>query len=171
MIHMTSVAPIVWLAAGVAAVACSRPGGDDRAPNHAAIQAGFDSAATRLLVSLRADAVDSVLAVMAEDVILMPPHEPVLKGKTAVRPWYEALVTQLRTVSLTVQDREVRIGGDWVTEVAGFEWKLAPIGGGAEIVERGTYVQVWHREPDGRFLLTREVWNSSTPLANPSASQ
>ena len=168
---MPTVSRTVWLAAALATLACSRPDGEDPAPNHAAIQSGFDSAATRLLMALRADAVDSVLALMAEDVILMPPHEPVLKGRTAVRPWYEGLVTQLRTVSLTVQDREVRIGGEWVTEVAGFEWKLAPVAGGAEITEQGTYLQVWRREPDGRFLLIREVWNSSTPLASPSGSQ
>jgi ketosteroid isomerase-like protein len=164
---MPALVRTVCLAAALAALACSRPDGEDPAPNHAAIQTGFDSAATRLLVALRADRVDSVLALMAEDVTLMPPNEPVLKGKGAVRTWYQGLVSQLRTVSLTVQDREVRIGGEWVTEVASFEWTLAPVASGAEMTERGTYVQVWQREPDGRFLLTREVWNSSTPPVSP----
>jgi ketosteroid isomerase-like protein len=24
-------------------------------------------------------------------------------------------------------------------------------------------VQVWHHEPDGQWLFTREIWNSTTP--------
>ena len=58
----------------------------------------------------------------------MPPHEPVLKGKAAVRTWYDQFLTQLRTSSLTIVDREVLIGGEWATEIATFEWGLVPVG-------------------------------------------
>jgi ketosteroid isomerase-like protein len=61
------------------------------------------------------------MALMADDVVLMP-NEAVLKGKPAVRAWYDRLVAQLRTASLTITDREVLIGGDWATELAAFEW-------------------------------------------------
>jgi len=65
---------------------------------------------------------------MAEDVVLMPPHEPVLKGKAAVRTWYHQFLTHLRTSSLTIADREVLTGGEWATEIATFEWGLVPVG-------------------------------------------
>ena len=127
-----------------------------------ALRAGIDSASNRLLTALRTNASDSLLVLMAEDVVLMPPHEPVLKGKAAVRTWYDQFLTQLRTSSLTIADREVLIGGEWATEIATFEWGLVPVGGGSAVIDRGSYVQVWHHEPDGRWLFAREMWNSTT---------
>jgi ketosteroid isomerase-like protein len=93
----------------------------------------------------------------------MPPNEPVLKGKAAVRDWYDQLLTQLRTSNLAITEREVLIGDGWATELATFEWTLAPVAGGPAVTDRGNYVQVWHREPDGRWLFARELWNSTTP--------
>jgi ketosteroid isomerase-like protein len=132
-----------------------------------AMRFAVDSAANRLLAALGADAADSLLALMADDVVIMPPNEPVLRGKAAVRAWYDQFLTQMRTSSLTVTNREVLIGGDWATEVAGFEWALVPLAGGPSFIDRGSYIQVWHREPDGRWLFSREVWNSDTPLPSP----
>jgi ketosteroid isomerase-like protein len=104
---------------------------------------------------------------MADDVVVMPPNETVLRGKAAVRAWYQQFLTQWRTSSLTVTDREVLIGGAWATEVAGFEWTLAPVAGGPPVIDRGSYIQVWHREPDGRWLFSREVWNSKSAPPKP----
>lgn len=126
-------------------------------------QAGVDSAASRLLTALRTNDSDSLIALMADDVVLMPPNEAVLRGKEAVRAWYDQLLTQLRTSSLTITDREVLVGGVWATELASFEWTLIPVAGGPAVIDRGSYVQVWHREPDGRWLFTRELWNSIAP--------
>ena len=146
-----------------AAIACCAPGSEKSSTPPAVPQAGVDSAADRLLAALRTDATDSLLALMSDDVIIMPPNEPVLKGKAAVRTWYEQFVQQMHTSSLTITDREVLIGGDFATEVAGFEWTLTPVAGGPPIVDRGSYMQVWHRQPDGRWVFSREVWNSTAP--------
>jgi hypothetical protein len=37
-----------------------------------------------------------------------------------------------------------------------------PVAGGPAVIDRGSYVQVWHREADGRWLFSRELWNSTT---------
>ena len=151
----------------VLAVACSGQTPVLNTPDRAALRAGVDSAADRLLAALRADASDSLLALLSDDVVIMPPNEAVLRGKPAVRTWYEHFLTQLRTSNLTVSDREVLIGGDWATEVAAFEWTLVPVAGGPPVIDHGSYMQAWHREPDGRWLFQREVWNSSTAPADP----
>jgi ketosteroid isomerase-like protein len=151
----------------LAAVACSGAPGAERS-DRASLQAGVDSAANRLLSALRTNGSDSLMALMAYDVVLMPPNEAVLKGKATVRAWYDQFLTQLRTSNLTITDREVLIGGEWATEVAGFEWTLVPVAGGPATTERGSYVQVWHHEPDGRWLFARELWNSTAPPATPS---
>jgi uncharacterized protein (TIGR02246 family) len=149
------------------AVACSGIPAPEKV-NRTALRAEVDSAAGRLLTALRTNSSDSLMALMAEDVVLMPPNEPVLKGRAAVRAWYDQLLTQLRTSALTITHREVLIGGEWATELATFEWTLVPVAGGPATLDRGSYVQVWHREPDGRWLFARELWNSTTPPATAS---
>jgi ketosteroid isomerase-like protein len=151
----------------VFAVACSGQTAVPNTPDYAALRSGVDSAANRLLTALRADASDSLLALMADDVVVMPPNEAVLRGKAAVRAWYQQFLTQWRTSSLTVTDREVLIGGDWATEVAGFEWTLVPVAGGPPVIDHGSYIQAWHREPNGRWLFSREVWNSKAAPREP----
>ena len=165
MMRSARVASSTVMIISAAAIACSGPEPGQGTTQHDGLQAGVDSAATRLLAALRTDSPDSLMALMADNVIIMPPGEPVLKGKAAVRTWYEQFVKQMRTSSLNVTDRELLIGGDYATEVAGFEWTLMPVAGGQQIVDRGSYIQVWHRQPDGRWEFTREVWNSTAPPA------
>ena len=126
-----------------------------------ALRAGVDAASDRLMTALRTNASDSLLALMTDDVVMMPPNEPVLRGKAAVRAWYDAFIGQLRTTSLALANREVFVGGEWAAEVAAFEWTLVPVSGGEEIVDRGSYIQLWRLAPDGRWLFSREVWNST----------
>ncbi|MDP9224792.1 MAG: DUF4440 domain-containing protein [Actinomycetota bacterium] len=154
-----------YLLAIVATVACFRSEREASPVDKASLQAGVDSAATRLLDALRSDNSDSLMALMADDVVLMPPNEPVLKGKAAVRAWYDQFLTQLHTSSLTVSNREVLLGDGFATEIANFEWGLTPVAGGPAMVDSGGYMQVWRRDPNGRWLFSREIWNSSKPLA------
>jgi uncharacterized protein (TIGR02246 family) len=158
----------VYLLTILATLACSERPAPGTA-NAAALRAGVDSVADRLLTALRTNASDSLLVLMADDVVLMPPNEPVLEGKAAVRDWYDQLLTQLRTSNLAITEREVLIGDEWATELATFEWTLAPVAGGPAVTDRGHYVQVWHREPDGRWLFARELWNSTTPAVTSSS--
>ena len=146
------------------ALACTMGDAGRNSSQLAALRAGVDSAANRLLSALRSDSPDSLIALMADDVVIMPPNEPVLNGKAAVRTWYEQFVKQMRTSSLEITNRELLIGGDYATEVARFAWTLVPVAGGPPVIDRGSYMQVWHRGSDGRWAFSREVWNSTGPL-------
>jgi ketosteroid isomerase-like protein len=154
----------------LAEVACSG-NRSAKGADYASLRAGVDSAAERLLTALRANDAGSFMVLVADDVVLMPPNEPILKGKAAVQAWYDQFLTQLRTSDLTITDREVLVGAEWATELASFEWALVPVAGGATVIDRGSYVQVWHHEPDGRWLFAREIWNSTTPLVTAPRGQ
>ena len=84
------------------ALACTMGDAGRNSSQLAALRAGVDSAANRLLSALRSDSPDSLIALMADDVVIMPPNEPVLNGKAAVRTWYEQFVKQMRTSSLEI---------------------------------------------------------------------
>ena len=78
-----TVACSAYLLTVLAAVACSDltpgPGTRDRT----AFQAGVETAANRLLTALRTNASDSLLALMADDVVLMPPERSRPEGQSS----------------------------------------------------------------------------------------
>lgn len=156
------VATVVCITLLTAAAGCSEKTSTAKPPDTAALRAGVDSAADRLLVALRTNNSDSLVALLSDEIVIMPPGEPVLKGKDAVRTWFNQFLSQMKTTKLDITSREVLIDGEFATEIAGFVWTLQPVSG-TTIVDSGSYIQVWRHMPDGRWLFHREIWNSSAP--------
>lgn len=156
--------PAVATLAAVLSLGCGKSG--------ASSGAGADSVSTRAAVesttsafhqALGTNDTATFLSYVADDVRMMPPGEAAVVGKDAVRAWYAAFLTQYRTSSLTLSEREVFVGTGWATELGKYEWGLAPTGGGATVVDRGHYMQVWLRQPNGQWRFAREIWNSAVP--------
>jgi ketosteroid isomerase-like protein len=112
---------------------------------------------------------ETFMSYLAEDVVLMPPGEAPVRGKHAVGTWYLGFLSQFRTSSLTLADQEIFLGDGWAVELGTYEWGLTPSGGGAPVVDRGNYMQVWKRQGDGEWRFAREVYNSSVPPVPPEA--
>jgi uncharacterized protein (TIGR02246 family) len=145
---------------------CPKPPSDAStlsAPTRAAVE----SATTAFHHALRTNDTATFLSYIAEDVVMMPPGEPPVQGKDAMRAWYAGFLTQYRTSSLTLDDREVFVGAGWATELGTYQWGLTPAGGGAPVLDRGHYMQVWRQQPDGQWRFAREIWNSSAPPSPP----
>lgn len=148
-----------------ASIGCS--GGGGRPADEAATRAAFEAASTALHDGLRANDLERFLAHVANDVVMMPPGEVPIRGKEAVRAWMTMFLSQYRTSSLVLADREVIVGVGTVVEVGTFEWGLTAVDGGRPVLDRGSYMQVWRRQPDGNWHFAREIWNSSAPQAPP----
>jgi uncharacterized protein (TIGR02246 family) len=127
--------------------------------------AGIERATAAFHQALRTNDLETFMAYVAEDVFFMPPGEPPVRGRDAVRNWITAFLAQYRTSSLTLADREVRVGSGWAVELGTFEWTLQPAAGGSAVVDRGNYMQVWQRQGDTAWRFAREVYNSSVPPA------
>lgn len=125
----------------------------------------FEAATAAFHQALRTNDAEALLGYVADDVLLMPPGEDAVRGKEAMRDWYAAFLSQYRTSSLILSDREVFAGDRWAVELGTYEWSLAPTAGGAVAFDRGNYMQVWRSQPDGHWRFEREIWNSSAPAA------
>ena len=137
------------------------------AADDAAARAALDSASQALDEALEKDDADGVMAHVAEDVVMMPPGEAPVLGKTAMQAWYEGFLAGYKTVALAFTEREVMVDGDLGVVLGHHEWTLAPRAGGDPFTDVGSYLQVWRRQPDGRWLFAREIWNSSAPPPAP----
>ena len=130
----------------------------------AAARTSVDSATTAFHQALRTNDTATFLSFLDTDVVMMPPGEAPVRGKEAMQAWYASLLTQYRTSSLTLANREVFVGEGWAAELGTYEWGLTPVAGGTTVVDRGSYMQMWKQLPDGRWRFAREIWNTSVPL-------
>ena len=117
--------------------------------------------------ALRTNDANALFSYVADDVVMMPPGEAAIRGKDAMRAWYAGFLAQFRTSSLVLTDREVFLGEGWAVETGTFEWGLEPAAGGAPVIDRGSYMQIWKPQPGGRWTFAREIWNSSVPPPAP----
>jgi ketosteroid isomerase-like protein len=133
---------------------------------HAA-SSGFETATAAFHEALRTNDAQALFAYVADDVLLMPPGEGAVRGKSAMRDWYGTFLSQYTTSSLTLSNREVFVGDQWAVELGSYEWGLTPAVGGDVVLDRGNYMQLWKSWPDGHWRFEREIWNSSAPVTPP----
>ena len=132
------------------------------------LQVDFEKATAVFHQALRVNDADGLFAYVAEDVVMMPPNEAPIRGKTAMQAWYRTFLSAFRTTTLSLTNREVTVSEDWATELGQYEWGLQATAGGDPVVDKGNYMQIWKREQDGKWRFFREIWNSSLPATPPA---
>ena len=120
--------------------------------------------------ALRSNDLETFMSYVAEDVCFMPPGEPPIRGREALRAWMAGFLAQARTTSLTLADREVLVGGAWAVELGSFVWELEPSNGDPVVIDRGNYMQLWKQQDDKAWRFAREVYNSSVPPSSVAAA-
>jgi uncharacterized protein (TIGR02246 family) len=121
-----------------------------------------EAAGQRIWSALSRNDTAGLLAEYAEDSIIFPPNAPMVVGKPAVAKVLGELFGAIafRDVVGTVTD--VRVSGDLAIETGQYTWTLVPPGG-APMPDKGKYVHVWARTPDGTWKVIRYFSNSDVP--------
>jgi ketosteroid isomerase-like protein len=100
-----------------------------------------------------------------EDAKLMPPHEPVIDGRPAIREYLHELFVDKRAPA-ELDQREVFVAGDYAYR-QGILTQATENGN----VEIGKFVQIW-KFSNGAWKLHRTIWNLSGPeTATPETTQ
>ena len=110
--------------------------------------------------------IDSNVAVLTEEVVMMPAGEPMFTGKAAVRTWLKRIHDQYK-VSLRYTASQVDVAGDWAIERFTLETTTSPKKGGAPMKDRGKGIHIYRRQPDGSWLIAQDIWNSD--LTSPAS--
>ena len=120
----------------------------------------------RELRALNAANIDSNLAVLTQDVVMMPPGEKMLTGAADVRSWARRAHDQF-TFDFRYTESQVDVAGDWAIERYRGEGTITPKKGGKPIKDRIKGIHIYRRQPDGRWLIAQDVWNSDSSPENP----
>lgn len=111
--------------------------------------------------------IGALIRIFAEDAWQMPPHQPALIGRSAIRDFWRAAVEWGRwDFSLTVQTVAVR---DPIAVERGSYVLLFTAGPNApsgmnSFEDRGNYLAHWRHEPDGEWRIVADAPVSELPL-------
>ena len=142
--------------------ACAAPGS-----RPAATAAGDDPTAHQAhdayVTAINSNNLDTLLAVLTEDVVFLAPQEPVMVGKAAVRPWLEAYLKAFKT-HWDKPVQEFVVNGEWAFERYSYKSTDTPAGGGAVVEDTGWGLVIYHRDPDGKWRVARDAWGTDHPV-------
>jgi uncharacterized protein (TIGR02246 family) len=125
-----------------------------------------DEQAIRDLVALwhRATAagdVETVLGLMAEDVVFLVADQPPIRGRDSFERGLRGVLIEHRIES-SGEIQEVEVAGDFAYCWNNLTVRIVPLSGGEVVVRKGPALSVFRKQPNGAWLLTRDA-NLVTP--------
>jgi uncharacterized protein (TIGR02246 family) len=120
-----------------------------------------DQQAIRELLALwhRATAagdVDTVLKLMAEDVVFLVAGHPPMRGRAAFAQGLRTLLKQ-HQVESTGEIQEIEVSGDLAYAWSMLTVRIVPLAGGNANVRTGNALSVLRRQADGSWLVIRDA--------------
>jgi ketosteroid isomerase-like protein len=108
-----------------------------------------------------------VVALYADDAVLMPPNAPQARGVAAIK---EAIAKEIAGakkggLTLSVGTEEVGIAGDMAWHAGTYFAKDK----GGKVVDAGKFLEAWEKK-NGKWRMVRDMWNSDGALAAPAAT-
>jgi ketosteroid isomerase-like protein len=108
---------------------------------------------------------DGTISFLADGASTFPPNATMVTGEVALRElWAEEFATPGFAVSWQASTAEVSAGGDLGYTVGTYEGTMNDPEGNP-VTDRGKYVTVWKKQPDGSWKAVADIWNSDLPVS------
>ncbi|MCK5712894.1 MAG: SgcJ/EcaC family oxidoreductase [Hyphomicrobiaceae bacterium] len=133
------------------------------ANQHAADKRALEAGAAAWMEAFNTRNADALASLYAEDAVLLPPNEPAVFGRDAIRATNRELLAE-EGLGMELEDLEVKIVGDLGYKAG--RYRMYSKDGG--LLDRGKYIEIW-KKTNGTWLIHRDMWNSS--VAAPAESE
>jgi ketosteroid isomerase-like protein len=143
-------------------VSCAPP-----PPDVAQVRKYIEELTKKAEKEMLAGTMDTTLAQYTDDAVSMPDHEPIVKGKGALKEYFHQMMksgVKFTKVSFTTTD--VQVSGSFAFEIGTFAMTMQ-MPGMPEISEEGKYLTVYEHAPDGSWKIKVETWNTNVPPPMP----
>lgn len=138
-------------------------GGPSIARDSTVERQAIDQVRQRELASL-SDSSQALSSIFSNDIVAMPPDEDALVGRERVDAWFKQLQREY-VVAGSYPESKITIAGDWAIERYAGELTLTPRKGGKPMKDQFKGIHIYHRQPDGSWRITDDIWNSNAPVA------
>lgn len=110
--------------------------------------------------ALNAKDAKAAAALYTEDAVLIPPGEPLVRGREAIEEYWRGAIESGGVRDVSVETMDALSSGSLGYETGSFVLTANGPDGEA-VIDRGRYIELLRREPDGRWLSTHGIWNAS----------
>ncbi|MES2304566.1 MAG: DUF4440 domain-containing protein [Gemmatimonadota bacterium] len=155
----------LFLVASLAACAAPAPG-----PAAGTGAAAVDTIAIKqqthdaYINAINSNNIDSLGAMLAEDVVFMTGNLPPVVGKAAAMAWVGGYLKAYKT-HWDKPSQEFKVAGDWAIERYNYKSVDTPIAGGTPMEDTGWGLILYHHDADGKWRVSRDAWGVDHPLA------
>lgn len=112
--------------------------------------------------ALQGDAA-AAAALCTENTYLLPPNSEMIQGKQATEEFWSAAWSQIKVTDFDMIIVELYGSGDIVYEIGTYNLTIQPEGQ-EPIKEKGKYLSIWKKMPDGSWKRHIDIWNTSMPI-------
>jgi ketosteroid isomerase-like protein len=143
-------------------IGCSGPAAFDRD----AVRKRIDEANVKWVEGVKKGDAVALSQLYLENAYLLPPGEPLVKGREGIRENYEkGFKSGMKFTDVSVTTLEVNGGGDLAYEVGSFAMTLEVPGAPAPMTLHGKYAAVWKVQADKSVKYQVDIWNMDPPPA------
>lgn len=158
------VAPCTMLALAACAPAAEEAMVEEPDTTEADLTA-IQAVAEEFVGAVEANDPEAITACYGQNAILMPPNEPAVVGMEAILAWNQALAEEVTVTEAILSTEEMEVAGDWAYRRGTYSMTMTMAGEADPVTETGKFVEIWQRQADGSWKITRDLWNSDEPPA------
>ena len=115
-----------------------------------------------IMAADNASDVERIVALYAEDAMLLPPSGPRVAGKTAIRQRYQQGFEKFR-LEVSFLSEETQVTGDWAFDRGATRGRNVWHDGKAPTQFEHKYLMILKRQADGNWKIARLIWNGNRP--------
>ncbi len=105
--------------------------------------------------------IETMLQFYCDDIISMPNHHPMIRGKADLKRMNEAMLsTGMKAQSIESTSVDVQTGGEYVYDIGTFSQVIIMPGTTEPTKSVGKYLTIWKRQPNGDLKIAVEIYNS-----------
>jgi ketosteroid isomerase-like protein len=105
------------------------------------------------------------VAFYADDAVLLPPNAPIATDPKAIRESWAAMLVPGASVSWKVTKVEVAKSGELGYLYGTYSLTMKDPKGGPDIHDTGKLLEIWKKQPDGKWKCIVDTYNSDLPAA------
>ena len=159
----------IAMSAALAAACFVALAGCQKATDSTAFENEAKEDVRKFIPALNTGDVDTMLTQYAADAEVLAPGSPRATGHEAIRAQLEKESAAIKSGGVTLElkdDDKAAASGDLGYHSGSFVVKDAS----GAVVDSGKYLAVMQRQPDGKWLMIRDTWNSDNPPPAPAAA-
>ena len=140
------------------------------ASEQASPDATFRAGTAEWMAAYNAGNADRIIALYADDAVVMPPDAPAAKGHAAIRDFITKDMATTKAAGVTLKDMSSETGTSG--DLGWHAGRFAVVTPDGTTVATGKYAEIWQRTK-GTWRIIQDIWNNDAPApaATPKAAE